>query len=125
MKIEKHHNGIRYTLSNEDLQEGDKVYPIADGRCLEGGGWILHGFTFKDYCTGFPNEPHTIKKINYSTYKPNQTQTDHGHGPIETYYKIIKMEKQTKTRIHPDSALVLYNYKWVEIDIKIEDEIET
>ena len=29
MKIEKVHSGIRYTLSNEGLRVGDRVFPIA------------------------------------------------------------------------------------------------
>jgi hypothetical protein len=41
MNIEHVHEGIRYTLTNDGLQQGDKVYPIAWGRCLDGGGWIF------------------------------------------------------------------------------------
>jgi hypothetical protein len=54
MKIEHITKGIRYTLSNENLEVGDKVYPIAQGRCLDDGSWILHDITFKKYMTGFP-----------------------------------------------------------------------
>jgi hypothetical protein len=96
MKVEKVFEGIRYTFSNDNLKENDEVYPIAMGRCLDDGGWILHGFDFRDFLSGFPNEPHTIKCLNHSKYKPEQIRTDMGYGPIECYYKVIKREKQIK-----------------------------
>lgn len=101
MKIEKIKNGIRYTLTNEGLEVGDKVFPIASGRCLDGGGWILHDFNFKDYYSGFPNNPHIILDLKNSKSKPEEVRTDHGYSPIECYYKIIKKEKQI---IDPISA---------------------
>ena len=95
MKIEKVHKSIRYTLSNDDLKTGDKVFPIAGGRCLDDGGWILHDFDFSDYCSGFPDEPHIILDLKHSTdYKPYEVRTNCGYSPAECYYKIIKMEKQ-------------------------------
>ena len=109
MQVEKVHNGIRYTFSNENLAVNDKVYPIAWGRCLDGGGWILHGFRFEDYLSGFPEEPHVILNLNYSIYKPEQVRTNEGFGPIEIYYKIIKKEKQVKENKPFATA------KWVEI----------
>lgn len=94
MNVEKVLNGIRYTLSNDNLQVNNEVYPIANGRCIDNNEWILHGFDFRGFMSGFPDEPHIIKDLNYSTYKPNQVRTSHGFGPIEIYYKIIKKEKQ-------------------------------
>jgi hypothetical protein len=94
MVIEHYHNKLRYTLSNDNLKVGDLVYPIAEGRCLDDGGWILHNFDFRDFCSGFPDEPHTILNLNYSTYKPEEVRTSHGFGPIEMYYKIIKVEER-------------------------------
>ena len=111
MKTEKFHNNIRYTLSNEDLKIGDKVYPIAKGRCLDNGDWILHNFDYRDFMSGFPDEPHTILNLKYSDYKPYEIQTDKGYGPIESYYKIIKMEKQIK-----EGEGFATNYKWIEIE---------
>jgi hypothetical protein len=104
MKVEKVYKGIRYTLSNENLKNGDKVYPIARGRCLEDGGWILHDFDFSKSLSGFPDEPHTIIKTDYSDYKPYEVRTDMGYSPIECYYKIIKKEEHDE------------NNKWVEIE---------
>lgn len=103
MKIEKYHNGIRYTLSNENLQVNDKVFPIANGRCTEDGGWILHNFDFRD----FPNDPHTILDLNHSDYKPYEVRTDYGYSPIESYFKIIKKEKKEKSPFTET--------KWIEI----------
>lgn len=110
MKVERVHNGIRYTLSNENLCVGDKVYPIASGRCLGNHDWILHDFSFKDYCSGFPDEPHTILDLHYSDSKPYQVRTDYGYGPIEIYYKIIKREQKVA-----ESEKPFTHHKWVEI----------
>jgi hypothetical protein len=111
MNIEKVYNGIRYTLSNDNLETGDKVYSIGNGRCLDDGGWILHNLDFRDFTSGFPDEPHTIKNLNYSDYKPSQVQTDFGYSPIECYYKIIKKEHQIK-----EDTKIFASYKWVEIE---------
>jgi hypothetical protein len=114
MKTETVHNNIRYTFSNENLAVGDKVYPIAWGRCLEGDNWILHNYDYNPACSGFPDEPHTILDLNYSKYKPEQFRTDMGFGPAEIYYKIIKMEK------HEEYYTGRWkNYRWVEIPIEI------
>jgi len=111
MKVEKIHNGIRYTLSNEDIKAGDKVYPIARGRCLDDGEWIFHNLDYGEYCSGFPNEPHTILDIKNSDYKPSEVHTDMGFSPIECYYKIIKKEHQVS-----DGRKMFPIYKWIEIE---------
>lgn len=111
MKIEHVFNKIRYTLTNENLNVGDKVYPIAQGRCLDDGGWILHGLDFRDFMSGFPNEPHTIEDLNYSKSKPYQVRTDKGFSPIESYYKIIKKEQNELIR----EDIFGGTYEWVEI----------
>ena len=99
MKIEKVLNGIRYTLSNENLMKGDSVFPIASGRVTDNDEWILHTIEYKPSSTGFPDEPHIIKDLEHSTYKPYQIHTNHGYGPIETYYKIIKKEHKVSSDI--------------------------
>jgi hypothetical protein len=114
MKIEKVHNKIRYTLSNENLKVGDGVFPIANGRCLDDGGWILHDLDFRDFMSGFPDEPHIIMDLNYDNGrqgKPYQVRTDKGYSPIECYYKIIKLEEQIKVR----DSMFGGSYEWVEI----------
>jgi hypothetical protein len=120
MKIEKVYNNIRYTLSNEDLQVGDKVYPIARGRCLDGGGWILHDIEFESKyvkglnTSGFPDEPHTILDLNYDNgrqCKPYQVRTNYGFSPIERYYKIIKLEERVKVK----ESMFGGSYEWIEI----------
>jgi hypothetical protein len=110
MNVEKVHNGIRYTLSNDDLKVGDKVFPIAWGRCLDDGGWILHDIDFRELTSGFPDEPHEILDLKHSDYKPYEVRTDHGYSPSECYYKIIKKEKQVK-----DTTRMFASYKWEEI----------
>lgn len=114
MKIEKVHNKIRYTLSNENLKVNDEVYPIARGRCLDDGGWILHELDFRDFISGL-NEPHIIKDLNYDNGrqgKAYQVRTDKGYSPIERYFKIIKMEEQIKVR----ESMFGGSYEWIEID---------
>lgn len=111
MKIEKHAaNGLRYTLSNEGLKINDEVFPIARGRCLDDGSWILHDF---DYDYDFPNDPHKILDMHHANYKAYQIRTDKGYGPIESYYKIIKVEEQI---VDPETANTLFkHYIWTEI----------
>lgn len=114
MMIETVHEGIRYTLSNENLNINDKVYPIGDGRCLPDGGWILHGLDFRDFKSGFPNDPHILLDLNYDNGrqgKAYQVRTDHGYGPIEIYYKIVKKEEHVKVKEHMFGG----SYEWVEI----------
>ena len=110
MKVEKVHNNIRYTLSNDNLEVGDKVYPIANGRCTDDGGFILHGFTWSECSSGFPDEPHTITDLHHAEYKPYEVSTDYGYSPVECYYKIIKKEHQVITSKGPYKSL-----EWVEI----------
>lgn len=98
MKIEKIHNGFRFTLSNDNLSIKDKVYPIANGRCLDDGSWILRDFDFRNSCSGFPKNPHIILDLNHSIYKPYEIRTDHGYGPKEKYFKIIKVEYQIEKK---------------------------
>ena len=109
MLVETVKNGIRYTLSNENLEVGDKVFPIGRGRCLDGGGWILHNIAFEEYM-GFPYDFHTIMDLKHSDYKPYEVKTDKGYSPIESYYKIIKKETQGTN----DTGLFV-TYDWVEI----------
>ena len=116
MKVEHVHEGMRYTLSNDDLKTGDEVFPIADGRCLGGDDWILHGFDYRDFCSGFPDEPHIILDLNHSEYKPEEIRTNHGYGPREKYYKIIKREVQIQVAYHPFSR-----YEWREVSNTIKN----
>ncbi len=84
--------GKTYTLSNDNLQNGDAVYPISEGHLDKDGKYIHKNFIWGKYTCGFPNEPHIIKDLNYSDYKPYQIRTTSGYGPIEKYFKIIDIE---------------------------------
>lgn len=92
MKVEHVLDNYRYTLSNDNLKVNDEVFPIAFGRCLDNGDWILHKFEWGEH-SGFPNSPHIIQDLSHSNYKPYQVRTDHGYGPCEKYFKIIKKER--------------------------------
>lgn len=124
MLIEKVWEGIRYTLSNDNLKVNDEVFPIANGRCTDDGGWILHEIEFecrhfKDFVpSGFPDEPHTILDLKHSDYKPYQIRTDQGYGPIEKYYKIVKKEKQEKEYREIGGLKMTTKNEWVEIPTK-------
>jgi hypothetical protein len=111
MLVEKVHNGIRYTLSNESLKVGDEVYSIANGRCLDNGDWILHDFDFRDFMSGFPNEPHIIENLKYSDYKPYEVKTNMGFSPKERYYKVIKMEEKIKV----SESIFGERKEWIEV----------
>ncbi len=95
MKIEKVYNDIRYTLSNDNNKVGDLVYPIARGRHLNDGSFILHELDFRYFMCGFPDEPHTIKDIQNSSNR-QETRTDMGYSHPDVYFKIIKKEHQVK-----------------------------
>lgn len=89
MIVEYEYSGYIFVFSNEDLKTGDEVYSISDGRIIE-DKYVHEEYDFRDFTSGFPDEPHTILDLNHSEYKPYQTRTDHGYGPIESYFKIIK-----------------------------------
>lgn len=110
MNIEKVLDGIRYTLTNDNLEVNDKVYPIARGRVCDDGTFILHEITYSKLF-GFPYEPHTILdlKHNGGEYKSYEIRTDMGYSPKECYFKIIKKEHQVKT------GEIFSITKWVEI----------
>ena len=111
MKVEKVHEGIRYTLSNDDLQVNDEVFSIGSGRCLGGDDWILHDFRWTD----FPHDPATILELKHSDYKPYEVRTTQGYSPRESYYKIIKKEKQVPEREEREGDIFLPPLIWVEI----------
>lgn len=113
MNIEKVHRGIRYTLSNDNNKIGDLVYPIARGRCLEGGSFILHDLDFRDFMCGFPDEPHTIKNIE-KTKNKSLTTTDMGYSHPECYFKIIKMESHEKVVV---KDAIFARWEWIELPI--------
>jgi hypothetical protein len=97
MIVEHYFENIRYTLSNDNLEVEDEVYPIAQGRCTDDNEFMLYQFRYEHHMSGFPDKPHIIEDLNYdSSYKPYQIRTDKGYGPIEKYYKIIKKEKKTE-----------------------------
>jgi hypothetical protein len=115
MNIEHVFDKVRYTLTNECLKVGDKVYPIARGRCLDDDGWVLHDLDYRDFMSGFPYEPHTIEDLNYDNGKQGkayQVRTDMGFSPIECYYKIIKKEQKKLVKEHIFGG----SYEWAEIE---------
>ena len=93
MKVEHIHDGVRYVFSNDDIKVNDKVFPIAEGRLSDDSEFIYKGFTFEDYMTGFPNDPHTILNLKHSTdCKAYEVRTDMGFGPVEKYFKIVSIK---------------------------------
>lgn len=84
--------GKIYTLSNEGLVEGDKVFPISMG-IIENGVHIHQEFRFRTFeWSEFPDHPHTIEDLHHSEFKPYEIRTDYGFGPVEKYFKIISIE---------------------------------
>jgi hypothetical protein len=91
LKTEITYDGIKYTLSNEDLKVGDEVYPISRGRVIE-DLYYHEKFDYRDFMSGFPEEPHILLDLHHSDSKPYESRTDHGYSPIESYYKIINKQ---------------------------------
>jgi len=95
MKISLFLNGKHYILSNKNLKKGDKVFPMTSGITIEGKYYHSSIYDTSDLmrldaCTGFPDEPHTIKDMHYNDdFKPFEIKTSHGYGPKEKYFKII------------------------------------
>jgi hypothetical protein len=98
-----------YVFSNEGLQVGDQVFPIVDGQLI-GGEWCLTGLRLrsgmqsdeKEYCTGFPNDPHTILNLSHSDDRSHEVRTNHGYGPVEGYFKLVKViEREPVKPIKP------------------------
>ena len=123
MKIEKFLDDYRYTLTNDNLKNGDRVYPIVNGRVQDDGTFIIHDIEFASRyveglnTSGFPYEPHTIEDTKHSDYKPYQVRTDHGYSPIERYFKIEKIEKRCVTK-RESGPLVFTDVTWEIVDIK-------
>lgn len=115
MKIEHHHNGTRYTLSNDNILNGDKVYPIARGRTID-NDWILSDLDFREFMCGFPDNPHIIMDMTNSDYKPYEVRTSCGYGPKEMYFKVIKKEVKVNTP-PPKGQLFGWKYDWVDITV--------
>ncbi len=116
MEIEQMANGIRYTLSNDNLQVNDEVFPIARGRVRDDGTFIISELNYEDYMSGFPKEPHIILNLKHSDYKPYEVRTDHGYSPKECYFKIIKKEQRIVEYNGDNSVIALpTRNEWVEI----------
>ena len=105
MIVKHKYNGKEYTLSNENLQNGDKVYPISRGKSNSEKFTYEHwSFEWRYFMTGWISEPHTILDIHYSDYKPYEVHTSHGFSPIECYFKIISVEPILKLQPPTDTA---------------------
>ena len=97
MIVKHKYNGKEYTLSNEDLKVGDKVYSISKG-IIKDGKHVHENFDFKNVMSGWKSEPHTILDLHYSNYPPYEVHTDHGFGCVEQYFKILYIEPILKLR---------------------------
>jgi hypothetical protein len=99
MIVKHKYNGKEYTLTNENLQVGDKVYSISWGRSdSKNFTWNHEYFDWRNLVSGWKSEPHTILDLHHSDYKPYEVHTDHGYGPVESYFKILYVEPILKLR---------------------------
>lgn len=53
MIVETVLDGIRYTLSNDNLKTNDEVFPIGRGRVINNKTFILHELDYRDIICGF------------------------------------------------------------------------
>jgi hypothetical protein len=91
MIIKHKYHKKEYTLSNENLKVGDKVYSISWGKVTDDKyeHWY---FDWRNVCSGWISEPHIIEDLHYSDYKPYEVRTNHGYSPVESYFKIIDVK---------------------------------
>jgi len=83
---------LSVNMTNEDLQVGDKVFPISWGR-VKGDKYEHEYFDFRDHACGYPNAPHTIIDLHHSEDKAYEVRTDKGYGPREKYFKNVVSEE--------------------------------
>lgn len=101
--VEHVHDGLVYTLSNEGLKEGDLVYPVSRGTCVD--GYYYHEeFDFRELVSGFPDSPHRLVSTKHSDYKPYEARTDHGFGPIQKYFKVTATATAPATVVPVEEA---------------------
>ncbi len=81
-------NGKEVTLTNEGLKDGDKVFPISYGSTAT-KKYVHRQFDFRDFMSGWPNEPHTIQEF-YMDDEVRYVRTDCGYSPEECYFKIVE-----------------------------------
>lgn len=92
MIVKHKYNGKEYTLSNENLQVGDKMYGISWGK-ITGDKYEHWYFDWRQIVSGWKSEPHVILDLHHSDYKLYSVRTNHGYGSIEHYFKIINIIK--------------------------------
>lgn len=90
-----------YVFSNEGITVGDETFTITDNRLVDGectltGLRLRSGMRSdeKEYYTGFPNDPHIILDLEHSTDRSHQVRTNHGYGPVESYFKVVRVMKR-------------------------------
>jgi len=88
MNVYYTHEGKDYYLTNENLKEGDKTFPISFGKVVD-NKYYHRDFEFKPHLSGFPDDPHTIIDLHYSDDKPYEIRTDKGYSPVECYFKLV------------------------------------
>ncbi len=96
MLVSHKYNNKIYVLSNEHLSEGDLVFPTAIGKVNEKDEFIIEEFNYENCMSGFPDEPHIIRDLHHSDYKPYEIRTSHGYGPVEKYFKITAINNLNK-----------------------------
>lgn len=90
-----------YVFSNEGIVVGDETFTITDNQLID-GECTLTGLRLRsgmrsderEYCTGFPNDPHIIQNLKHSDYRSHEVKTNHGYGPVESYFKVVKVIKR-------------------------------
>lgn len=90
-----YHDGHWYKFSNEHLKQGDKVYPISIGHLESKGNacdnklmYVHDYFNYGRHSSGFPDAPHIIHDLRFSSDKAYEVLTNVGYGPVEQYFKI-------------------------------------
>ena len=76
--MKRTYNSIKYTLTNENIEIGDIVFPI-------------HNVYGEIYFNDIPHFPHTVISIDDEIIT-----TDRGYSEKDRYFKIINFVKKVK-----------------------------
>ena len=109
MNVIYFHQDKEYLLTNENLQVGDKTFPISFGKVI-GNKYYHKDFKYQSYLSGFPDDPHTIIDLHHSNDKAYEVRTDKGYSPVECYFKIRLPEQPSSNKANREGHMTLEQY---------------
>jgi len=93
MKLVIYSEERKYLLSNKNIDLGDRVYPMTNGQIIN-EDYYVNEVLHEDNRTGFPDDPHIIKDLDYSGDKRYEVITNKGYGPREKFFRIVATKEK-------------------------------